>query len=136
MTKHKKVVTLLYDWDTMFSRAQRGREKDTTSTETNTIEHLFLVSSEPLKVPIKPRVGYAGDSSSTGVGPVRFASADVAMKMNWATKKKAFDTCLRKVGGPGPDQDKDKTKAPPRKDSDIEVAFFHAMGHEWHPMLP
>ena len=134
MPKHKKVVTLLYDWDTMYSRAQRDREKDTASSETNTIEHLYLVSSEPLKVPIKPRVGYAGDSSSTGVGPVRFASTDVAMTMSWGTKKKAFDTCIRRVGGPGGiDQDKEKK---PRKDSDIEVAFFHAMGHEWYPMLP
>ena len=99
--------------------------KDTTTSETNTIEHLLLVSSEPTKVPVKPRMHYAGDSSSTGIGPVGFASADTAMKATWAVKKKLFGKYIRRVGGPGgaPTADEDKGQKHARKDSDIDCAF-------------
>ena len=133
MQKHKRVLTILYSYDSVVSR----RERDRDTTEMNVVETLSMISKYPLKVPIKDRVGFGGQNTSNGVGPVPLANLKDALKITWAGKKKMMGANIRRVGGAfGADaSDADISKANPRKEDDEELAFYHSMADEWYDLF-
>ena len=134
MQKHKRGLTILYSFDGVVSRRERDRE----TTEMNVVENPTMISKFPLKVPIKDRVGFGGQNTSNGVGPVPSATVKDALKLTWAEKKQMMGSNIRRVGGAfgadGSDPDS-STKPNPRKDDDEELAFYHSMSDEWYHLL-
>ena len=70
----RHVETIAQMWSSIAGR--RERERDTS--EMNIVEQVILVSKGPLKLPLKDRVGFEGQNSTNGIGPVPIASAGSA----------------------------------------------------------
>ena len=128
MRKHKRTLTILYEYD---SRRERDRE----TTEMNVVETITM--KYPLKVPVKDRVGFTGQNTCNGVGPIPCAKLEDALKLTWAEKKNMMGANIRRVGGAfGADtSDADISKANPRKEDDEELAFYHSMADEWYDLF-
>ena len=138
MQKHTRAVTILSSHETVVSRRKRDRD----TTEMNVIERLCMISKLPIKAPLKDRVGFNGQNTSNGVGPVPMANLKDALKLTWAEKKKMMGANIRRVGGAfgadcSAESDADpSSKVQPRKDDDEEFAFYHSMADEWyHPFV-
>ena len=127
MQKHKRTITILYKFESV--AAKREREKDTT--EMNVVEQVFMVSHEPMKLPIKDRVGFSGQNTSNGVGPVPMADPSSALKLPWSLKKKIMGENIRRVGGTGGTSTNEE-KPHVRKDTDVEPLFYHNMSDAWY----
>ena len=109
MRKHKRTLTILYEYD---SRRERDRE----TTEMNVVETITM--KYPLKVPVKDRVGFTGQNTCNGVGPIPCAKLEDALKLTWAEN----DGCQHSSFG-ADTSDADISKANLRKEDDEELAF-------------
>ena len=110
MRKHKRTLTILYEYD---SRRERDRE----TTEMNVVEKITM--KYPLKVPVKDRVvGFTGQNTCNGVGPIPCAKLEDALKLTWAEN----DGCQHSSFGAAT-SDADISKANPRKEDDEELAL-------------
>ena len=129
MRKHKRTLTILYEYD---SRRERDRE----TTEMNVVETITM--KYPLKVPVKDRVGFNGQNVCNGVGNIPSASVKDALKLTWAEKKQMMGSNIRRVGGAFGAEASDadsSTKPSARKNDDEELAFYHSMSDEWYHLL-
>ena len=134
MQKHKRTVTIRYEYDSFVSRRERDRE----SSEMNLVEIITMISKGPLKIPIKDRVGFNGQNTCNGVGMIPSASVKDALKLTWAEKKQMMGSNIRRVGGAfGAEvSDADSSTRPnTRKEDDEELAFYHSMSDEWYDLL-
>ena len=127
MQKHKRTVTILYGFQSVAARRERERD----SNEMNVVEQIFMFSKDPIKLSVKDRVGFHGQNTSNGVGPVPMPCLDTSMKSTWGHKKEIFGPNIRLVGGAGGTAASDE-KPCPRKNDDVEVVFYHSMSHEWY----
>ena len=110
MRKHKRTLTILYEYDSR-------RERDCETTEMNVVETITM--KYPLKVPVKDRVvGFTGQNTCNGVGPIPCAKLEDALKLTWAEN----DGCQHSSFGAAT-SDADISKANPRKEDDEELAL-------------